>query len=89
MKKVHLYIDGVVLAVGFRGFVKRHADELGIKGYVRNIEGGVEVVAEGPDEKIDELIGWCKKGPDAASVSNVTVEDEIPNYIFEDFTIRP
>lgn len=89
MRKVHLYIDGMVMSVGFRGFVKRHADELGIKGYVRNIEGGVEVVAEGEDEKIEELVSLCKKGPSGANVTNVSIEEQGANLLYTDFMIRP
>ncbi len=89
MKKVHIYIDGMVLAVGFRAFIQRVAEELKLKGYVRNIEGGVEVVAEGENELIAELIESCKKGPSGATVSNVTVEEENPNYLYKDFQIRP
>ncbi len=89
MRKVHIYIDGDVLAVGFRQFVKRKADELELKGYVRNIEGSVEVVAEGEENKINELILACKEGPIAANVENVSVEDEPPNYLYKDFSIRP
>ncbi|MBN1275449.1 acylphosphatase [Candidatus Woesearchaeota archaeon] len=89
MRKVHIYIDGTVLAVGFRTFLKRHADRLGINGYVRNIEGGVEVVAEGEDGAIELFIELCHEGPTEATVSNVTVEDEIPNFLFKEFAIRP
>ena len=89
MRKVHIYIDGMVKAVGFRGFIKRHADELGICGYVRNIEGGIEIVAEGENDALHQLSEICNKGPSAAKVTNVTVEEQLPNFIYTDFTIRP
>ena len=88
-KKVHLYIDGMVLSVGFRAFVKRHADSLKLKGYVRNIEGGVEVVAEGEDDAIENMIAFCKKGPSGANVTNVTVEEQSASLLYTDFSIRP
>ena len=89
MRKVHMYIDGMVMGVNYRGFVLKHATRLGLKGYVRNIEGGVEAVAEGEEDAIDELIELCKEGPSHANVTSVTVEDEPPNYIYTDFDIRP
>ncbi|MBD3209119.1 acylphosphatase [Candidatus Woesearchaeota archaeon] len=89
MRKVHLYIDGLVLSVGYRSFVKRRADTIGVKGYVRNIEGGVEVIAEGEDDAVNQLIEACRQGPSTAKVTNVTVEEEEPNYLFKDFVIRP
>ena len=88
MRKVHLYIDGLVQSTGFRQYVFRHAMVLKINGYVRNIEGGVEVVAEGDDTAIAQLIDLCRSGPDAAEVSNLTVEEERPSFIFKEFTIR-
>lgn len=88
MRKVHLYIDGLVQATGFRQYVFRHATVLKLHGYVRNIEGGVEVVAEGEVDAIEKLIDLCKEGPDAAEVTNVTVEEETPQFIYSDFEIR-
>ena len=89
MRKVHIYIDGTVLGVGFRTYIKRHAERIGINGYVRNIEGGIEVIAEGESAAIDVLVELCRKGPSEAEVSNVTVENEPPNFLFKDFVIRP
>ncbi|GBD33363.1 MAG: hypothetical protein KatS3mg081_0449 [Gemmatimonadales bacterium] len=65
-------IYGLVQGVGFRWFVKRRADRLGLKGWVRNLPGGqVEVVAEGPEETLRELEEILKKGPPAARVDRV------------------
>lgn len=89
MRKVHLYIDGRVKAVGYRAFILRAAGPLGVKGYVRNMEGGVEVVAEGDDDQIEQLIEAARQGPPAAQVTNVTVDEQTPNFIYKDFTIRP
>jgi acylphosphatase len=89
MRKIHLYIDGVVTAVGFRSFIKRHADALGIRGYVRNIEGGLEVVAEGENEALYKLIEHCKIGPSTAKVTNISIEEKLPDFIYKDFVIRP
>ena len=89
MRKVHLYVDGRVKAIGYRAFIQRHAELLNIHGYVRNIEGGVEIIAEGQDDAINQLVELAKKGPSAAQVTNVTVDEQTPNFLFKDFTIRP
>ncbi len=89
MRKAHIYIDGLVQGVGFRYFIKKKAEELGIKGFVRNIQGGVEVIAEGEYKAIEELIKKCWEGPPTARVDNVTVEDSPPQLLFKDFTIKP
>ncbi len=48
-------VAGVVQGVGFRPFVARLADELGVCGWVRNDGGSVTVHAEGPPAALDEL----------------------------------
>jgi acylphosphatase len=61
---------------------------LGIKGYARNTwDGKVEVVAEGPLEKLDEFLKELKKGPVSARVKEVDVRFEPATYEFYDFSI--
>lgn len=71
----------MVQGVGFRWYVKRRAERLGLKGWVRNLPGGqVEVVAEGSEEALMELEEVLKKGPPAARVDRVErlyVSDEV------------
>lgn len=89
MKRVHLIVSGRVQGVFYRDFVRREAERLGVRGFVRNLrDGGVEVVAEGNDDKINEFIKFCKKGSFASFVKNVEVKEEKPTNEFEDFEIR-
>jgi len=82
-------IHGSVQGVFFRANAKRIAESLGLKGYVRNIDDGcVEVVAEGSEEKLKELISFCKKGPEAANVSKIDVKFEESSGKFEGFEVR-
>ena len=48
----------------------------------------VEIVAEGPKDKLEELIEFCKKGPEAAEVSKVDVKFEEAKGEFDGFEIR-
>ncbi len=80
-------VSGVVQGVGFRYFVYRNAVELGIKGYVRNKrDGTVEVVAEGDEEKLEELKKLLYKGPTFSIVDSVR-EENIEPQGFIDFQI--
>lgn len=89
MKRVHLIVSGRVQGVFYRDFVRREAERLGVRGFVHNLrDGGVEVVAEGNDDKINEFIKFCKKGSFASFVKNVEVKEEKPTNEFEDFEIR-
>jgi len=86
--RAHVLISGRVQGVWFRASTKDKAEELGIKGWVRNTpDGKVEAVFEGPKEKVDEIIKWCHKGPVLARVTNVEVKWEEPKGESEDFKI--
>ncbi|WP_054842290.1 acylphosphatase [Vulcanisaeta distributa] len=91
MKRVHVLVKGLVQGVGFRAFVRRNAKRLGVKGFVRNLPDGftVEIVAEGPDDAVDQLISIVSKGgpPGGAVVEDVDVEYEEPRNEFSDFEI--
>lgn len=78
--RAHLIIEGRVQGVFFRDSTRREAIELGLCGWVKNrFDGSVEVVAEGPKEKIETLIAWCHHGPPIARVTKV-------HEIREDYT---
>ena len=73
--RAHVIITGEVQGIGFRYYIKEKAKMLGINGWVRNlIDGKVEAVFEGLEDKVKELIEWCKKGPSLAKVNHVKVE---------------
>jgi acylphosphatase len=58
--------------VGYRYFVLRHAEELGVAGYARNQpDGTVEVVAEGAEAALSKLEKRLQEGPSFAHVSGV------------------
>ncbi len=69
--------------------MRRNARRLGVKGFVRNLPDGftVEIVAEGPDEAIDQLISIVSKGPPGAIVEDIEVSYEEPRNEFNDFEI--
>jgi len=66
-------ITGRVQGVGFRWWVRRHADALGLVGWVMNgdDERSVEVVAEGSEPALAELERLLNAGPSGARVESV------------------
>ena len=69
---VHFLVKGRVQGVGFRWFVHREAAEIGLRGWVRNIDTGhVELVAAGEPERIAELRMSLKKGSRGSRVDAV------------------
>jgi len=87
--RAHIIVKGLVQGVGYRWFVERHAKQLGLTGYVRNLpDGDVEVVVEGARSLIEELIRELKVGPRFASVEDVRVTWHPYRGKFKDFRIR-
>jgi len=82
--KIHaraIYFNGIVQGVGFRPFVFKLADELGINGWVNNSSRGVTIHAEGINLDLfyERLI---KEAPPLAKiVSARSIEIEPKNYI--------
>lgn len=75
-------VSGRVQGVGFRWFVQRTADSLGLNGYVRNMrDGRVEVWAEGPAERVEALRLELAGGSRWAMVTGV--EEQVVEYVGE------
>lgn len=88
IQQVHLLIKGKVQGVWYRKSTKIKADELGVRGIVRNLpDGSVEVIAVGEQMKIDWLIDWARQGPKFAVVDSVTVSKLKTPQQFLDFQI--
>jgi len=89
MKRIHIIISGNVQGVFFRHNTNKVANKLGLKGFVKNLpDGTVEVIVEGDEEKLKELIKFCKKGPEGADVENIEIEQEEAKNEFTRFSIN-
>ena len=88
MKHFNIIISGKVQGVFYRQSTLEIANQLGIKGFVRNeSNGNVFIEAEGTDEQLSKLIEWCKKGPPQADVLEVKfLSGAFKN--FSEFSIR-
>lgn len=83
----NIIVKGRVQGVGYRLWTKRSAEQLNIKGTVKNMpDGSVEIFASGNDKDIDRFVDWCQHGPAMASVSNVRVF-ETPFREYNSFSI--
>ena len=84
-----MQVTGQVQGVNFRSSTKAEADALGLTGFVRNCpDGCVEVVIEGPRTTVQQLIDWCRRGPDWARVDGLTIEWQAASGEFSAFNIR-
>jgi acylphosphatase len=82
-------VRGPVQGVGFRWFVEREAQLIGVGGWVRNRDdGAVEVLASGTDEQLGTLYDKLREGPRAARIDGVDVDDAAPFGGYQTFQIE-
>lgn len=89
-KRLHAEIFGRVQGVGFRMFVQERARALGLKGTVRNLyfpRRKVEVIAEGPETGLEQLLDLLHEGPSSARVDDVETEWRSASGEFSEFAI--
>jgi acylphosphatase len=82
MKHLNITVYGKVQGVFFRASSKAVADQLGVKGFVKNQpDGSVYIEAEGDDFSMESFLEWCNEGPEKAAVEKVeTTSGEVKNY---------
>ncbi|MCX2576338.1 acylphosphatase [Pedobacter sandarakinus] len=82
MKHLNIRVSGKVQGVFFRASTKAVADQMGIKGFVKNKkDGSVTIEAEASSFILDAFVDWCKEGPEKAVVESVEMsEGEIKNF---------
>ncbi|MEZ4439436.1 MAG: acylphosphatase [Polyangiaceae bacterium] len=87
LKQIHIRVTGRVQGVFFRASAQREAKRLGLTGWVRNRnDQSVELVAEGEETGIKDLIAWAQNGPSAARVDKVDIRWR--SYVGEFFDFR-
>jgi acylphosphatase len=87
--RAQLKITGRVQGVFYRQSTMETANRLGLTGWAKNcLDGSVEAIFEGEKAAIDQAVEWCKQGPPAARVKDVTVDWQ--DYVgeFGSFGIR-
>lgn len=77
------YVSGMVQGVGYRHFIRRIAETLGVSGYAKNLrDGRVEVYAMGSADQLEVFRKKIELGPAAAAVTEVQEEPAqlLPRY---------
>lgn len=89
VKRIQAIISGAVQGVFFRSYTRQRAQSLNLTGWVANLhDGTVKVVAEGPENKLKELIRFLHDGSPQALVENVDVSWEEARLQYKDFSVR-
>jgi acylphosphatase len=83
-------VRGRTQGVGFRAFVIDRAGKLGLQGFTRNLPDGstVEVVAEGPQDRLDLLLAALREGPRMSRVDRVETSWGEATGEYEGFQVR-
>ncbi|MDH4163059.1 MAG: acylphosphatase [Nitrospirota bacterium] len=87
--RAQVIVHGLVQGVWFRQSTKDEAERIGVNGWVRNLpDGTVEALFEGEKKKVEEIIGWCHRGPSGAQVTKVDIAWQKYKGEFFRFDIR-
>ena len=87
--RAHVIFIGKVQGVFFRANTERKAKEIGVNGWIRNVEdGSVEAIFEGPKDKIKVLIVYCSKKQPHANVKDMKIDWQEYQNEFDEFIIR-
>ncbi|QHC25254.1 acylphosphatase [Streptomyces sp. GS7] len=84
------WVRGRVQGVGFRWFTRANALRIGeLVGFAVNLgDGRVQVVAEGPRGRCEELLDWLRTGDTPGAVDGVTEIWDTPRGGYDGFAIR-
>lgn len=89
IQRLSATVVGRVQGVGFRAYTQRAAHSLKLVGWVRNqLDGHVEVIAEGSPEALRRLEAFLRVGPPGSLVETVSSEWSQAQNEFQRFEIR-
>jgi acylphosphatase len=87
--RARVIVHGLVQGVWFRQSTKDEATRIGVGGWAMNLpDGTVQALFEGEKKKVEEIVGWCHRGPSGARVSKVDIFWEPYKGEFKHFDIR-
>ena len=72
----HVTVRGRVQGVNYREAMRIAAERLNVAGWVRNrYDGSVEAMVHGWPEDVSRMLDWCRRGPPAAHVTSMQVNE--------------
>jgi len=88
-KRAHLIIHGKVQGVFFRAYLRERSEQFKLTGWAKNtFDGNVEVVLEGEESAVKQVVEWCYSGPADSEVKKVAEKWEKATGEFQDFSIQ-
>ena len=88
-RRAHIFYSGRVQGVGFRYTAEKIAQDLGLVGWVRNLpDNRVEIVCEGPEEKIELFLQQIRESSLWSFIKNAVCDWEKPTNEFKEFRVE-
>jgi len=85
---MYAIVSGRVQGVRYRTYVQESATELGLTGYVRNLQNGtVEVVAHGLPDVLKDFVEYLNEGSLLAKVEGVAIDWKTARTSYTEFSI--
>lgn len=77
-RRYHVFVDGIVQGVGFRGTCMMIAQQLDLTGSVKNLDNGmVEIYVQGENDAIDKFLERIQQGNRFIKVTDISCK-EVP-----------
>lgn len=89
LQRLHLRVQGLVQGVGFRPFVYTLATELGLGGWVRNTESGVDIEVEGSPASLTTFLGRLEYDRPSHSILSQLETNWLAPCGYIEFEIHP
>lgn len=88
MTEMRAIVSGKVQGVAYRAYIQDAAMKLGLAGYISNLsDGTVEIVAQGEQATLKDLVEYINEGSLLSKVQGVDVEWRTADKAYEDFSI--
>jgi len=92
--KLTITVSGRVTMVGYRAYVSKKAQKLGLTGWIRNskekfffLNGEVDAYFEGSKTDLEQILIVCKKGPVGSGVKQIRTKWQRGKKVFGSFEI--
>ncbi len=88
MLELHAIIHGRVQAIGFRTTARSFAEQMDLKGIVRNkLDGSVEIIAQGTKEHLEKFVDKLKTAFNGDYIEEIEISYVEPKASYEGFSI--
>lgn len=88
MTEMYCIVGGKVQGVAYRAYIQDAAMNLGITGWVKNLnDGTVEIVAQGSPDSLKDLVEYLHEGSLLAVVESVSIDWRTSKVVYDDFSI--